>query len=117
MSAARRAELLRLELELANRSRTAGEPGAHIAAEFVEFGSSGRTHTRADVVAWLAGPPEEPFTLTEFRDRELAPDVVLVTYRAERRTSEGTVHSSMRSSIWKWSESRWQMVFHQGTAT
>jgi hypothetical protein len=46
----------------------------------------------------------------------LAPGVVLVTYNAVRQDeSEEQLAYSLRSSIWRLSEGRWQMIFHQGT--
>jgi hypothetical protein len=50
------------------------------------------------------------------RTSVLAPGVVLATYRLA--WSEGGYEApkqSLRSSIWKLIEGRWQMVFHQGT--
>nr|WP_242947776.1 hypothetical protein [Desulfosporosinus lacus] len=48
----------------------------------------------------------------------LAPDVVLATYRAVKSNeSREEMRNSLRSSIWKFLDGRWQMVFHQGTRT
>jgi hypothetical protein len=44
----------------------------------------------------------------------LAPDVVLATYRVVDETRK---QHTLRSSIWKLKDGRWQMVFHQGTPT
>jgi hypothetical protein len=52
-----------------------------------------------------------------FKTLVLAPGVVLVTYRAVRyRGGAASPESSLRSSIWKQIDGRWQMRFHQGTA-
>ncbi|WP_370676933.1 DUF4440 domain-containing protein [Pleomorphomonas sp. PLEO] len=52
----------------------------------------------------------------EFAVHSIASDAVLVTYRSSRRRSDGTVgKSTLRSSIWKLIDGRWQMLFHQGT--
>lgn len=54
----------------------------------------------------------------DFQVKLLSPDVVLTTYRvvklSEKRSETG---HSLRSSIWKSIDKRWQMVFHQGTPT
>jgi hypothetical protein len=56
-------------------------------------------------------PPAQCF-LTHFKTLVLAPGVVLVTYRAGRQHGS---EASLRSSIWKRIDGRWQMLFHQGT--
>jgi hypothetical protein len=88
-----------------------------LADEFVEFGASGRTFDKRQIIEslgqesavvrrWLTG-----FTVTV-----LAPDVVLATYRSARQDSaEARPVHSLRCSIWKRTEGRWQIVFHQGT--
>jgi hypothetical protein len=51
---------------------------------------------------------DQEVTVQDFATRELAPDVVLVTYKTA---------SALRSSIWKRIGGKWQMIFHQGTGT
>ncbi|PHV36357.1 DUF4440 domain-containing protein [Janthinobacterium sp. BJB304] len=96
----------------ADRARLA----ALLADDFVEFGSSGNLWTRA---ATLADLPVEDFcqrSIRDFQARLLADDVALVTYRSQRHAN-GTLpaSASLRSSLWKWRDGRWQMIFHQGT--
>ncbi len=73
---------------------------------FVEFGSSGRTYTKADVIAQLQAAPDFAMTVTDFRVIALSPDVALATYRTG---------GSLRSSIWRREGEQWRIVFHQGT--
>ncbi|WP_352503012.1 MULTISPECIES: DUF4440 domain-containing protein [unclassified Mesorhizobium] len=58
-------------------------------------------------------------TLPEIRDfavKPIAADAVLVLYRSIRRSDGGTPERrTLRSSIWKLFDGRWQMLFHQGT--
>jgi hypothetical protein len=84
-----------------------------LADEFIEFGSSGRTFNKAEIIASL--PMESPTerTINEFTVRLLAPHVALVTYRVYRNV-QPTVES-LRSSLWEQKHGQWQMVFHQGT--
>ena len=84
-----------------------------LADNFVEFGSSGRTYTKADLVATLQA--ESPVTQSpdDFRVEFLAPTVALLTYRNH---SAPSVHT-LRSSIWRLHDSQWRMVFHQATLT
>ncbi len=77
-----------------------------IADEFTEFGSSGQTYTKQDVIAQLQAAPDFVMTVEDFRVLTLAPDVALATYRTGR---------SVRSSIWRRENGAWRIVFHQGT--
>ena len=92
------------------------EVASLLADEFVEFGSSGRIYDKAEIIAELAAESSLSWSLTDFKVLSIADGVVLVTYRAEARLgSEEQPKSSLRSSIWKMIDGRWQMVFHQGT--
>lgn len=53
-------------------------------------------------------------TLTDFEIYPLSEDTVLTTYRVKDETR---MLNTLRSSIWKFIEGRWQMFFHQGTLT
>jgi hypothetical protein len=92
-----------------------------LAADFVEFGSSGRAYDRTQIIAALSveqgapGPPLER-TITDFAVRLLADNVALATYRvARRKPGAAAAEHVMRSSIWRRNGGRWQMAFHQGT--
>ena len=83
--------------------------GALLADDFVEFGSSGTVYDKRSIIAALLReePDGAPRTMRDFAARRLTTDVILVTYRiVESRT--------LRSSIWRAADGRWQMVFHQG---
>jgi hypothetical protein len=82
-----------------------------LADEFIEFGSSGRIYDKQQIIPLLQQEQgTTQCTLADFSARRLAVDVVLVTYCVvESRT--------IRSSIWRSINGRWQMVFHQGTKT
>ena len=90
--------------------------GDILAQEFVEFGSSGRIHDRATVIAALPGQALFQFRVDAFTVRALAPEVVLTTYRLSAWSrSEEQARVTLRSSVWVHRAGRWQMVFHQGT--
>ncbi|GAB2689911.1 nuclear transport factor 2 family protein [Thalassiella azotivora] len=80
--------------------------------DFVEHGSSGRRWDAAGVARSLADADDEPtVTADDVQAAPLAPDVVLVTYRA---TSAG--RTSLRASVWVRTQDRgWLLRFHQGT--
>lgn len=111
------AQLRQLEEELlqpevrASAERVSGL----LADDFVEFGSSGRVFDKKQIIELLGQEISTKRSLSEFALTVLAEDVVLVTYRATR-SSKPPVHS-LRSSVWRLRNGRWQMVFHQGTLT
>jgi hypothetical protein len=99
-----------------NVRKFAAEVSQLLAAEFIEFGSSGRIFDKQQIIASLQMEPTAHRALLDFNTSALAPGVVLVAYRAVRQggTGEPPIYS-LRSSIWKLIDGRWQMMFHQGT--
>jgi hypothetical protein len=106
--------LLALETSLHKR-RVRNSPDAVselLADDFIEFGSSGRVWDKPAIVKSLSHEvSDHQVAVEDFNTRELAPDVVLVTYVARTANSPGT----LRASIWKLIDGKWRMVFHQGT--
>jgi hypothetical protein len=98
--------------------RTSADAVASLLADdFVEFGSSGRVFNKQQIIESLQ---QEIGTcrrsLQEFQTKILATGVILATYRVLRQADNGEPPvTSLRSSIWKLIDGRWQMVFHQGT--
>ena len=116
--AALEAEIRRLEERLLTPEvRAAPEELARLLADdFLEFGSSGRVFDRQQVIATLPLQPKEQLALTEFQVRLLAPTIALAMYRVARPgEQQDEPPGSLRSSIWRYTAGRWQMVFHQGT--
>ncbi|WP_416349251.1 DUF4440 domain-containing protein [Leptolyngbya sp. CCNP1308] len=90
-----------------------------LAPDFREFGRSGASYTRNDMLARLSLETEAPqIHAQDFAVQELADSVVLLTYRSAHRSLSGELHRhTNRSSIWRLNLTGWQMVFHQGTPT
>ena len=106
------------ELEEAERSlldpEVRGDPRALdelIADDFIEVGSSGRIYDKETLIEMVTGEEHAPVLIRDFKIRELAPEVVLVTYRTVGQAGR----AALRSSIWVRSDTRWRIVFHQGT--
>ncbi|MFY0782986.1 DUF4440 domain-containing protein [Peribacillus simplex] len=81
--------------------------------DFFEFGSSGNIWTKSDFVG-EEGAGAVKMTLSQFDMHPLSEDTVLTTYRI---FDESKAEHTLRSSIWKCTNGRWQMFFHQGTKT
>lgn len=88
---------------------------ALLSPNFFEFGSSGISWTRQDILDRL---PKEAGTThidsKNFQATILAQDIILVTYISIRIESNGETEF-LRSSIWRKNQEGWQMEFHQGT--
>jgi hypothetical protein len=86
-----------------------------IAEDFVEFGSSGKVWSKAEIIAAMSQWSPIERIVENFSVRELSASVCLVTYKVigvDRRASP----FSLRSSIWRKNGETWQIVFHQGTS-
>lgn len=93
-----------------------------LAEGFVEFGSSGAVYQRAPLIDRLQEEESEEESRDALKacDYALTPisaDAVLLTYRTHHKESDGSERHVLRSSIWKRTDGRWQMLFHQGTPT
>ncbi|AGK54310.1 nuclear transport factor 2 family protein [Bacillus sp. 1NLA3E] len=84
-----------------------------LADDFFEFGSSGNVWYKKDSVG-KGGLSVREMTLTDFEIYPLSEDTVLATFRVKDETR---MQNTLRSSIWKFIDGRWQMFFHQGTTT
>jgi hypothetical protein len=85
--------------------KSAAQIAALLADDFVEIGSSGRIYDKDQIIGQLQQESGEESlrTVSDFAARELADGLILVTYRIiESRT--------VRSSIWKRTNSEWRMV-------
>ena len=94
-------------------------PGAHmdavLDAGFVEVGMSGPRYDRDAVIEADPGPIGPRLPLPEFTLVFVRPDVALVTYISEDE-ADGPRRAN-RMSLWTRVDGRWQLLFHQGTAT
>lgn len=86
-----------------------------LATDFLEIGSSGQKYDREQIIEALLHEEPVQLTMRDFKARPLAQGVVLATYRAIHGNPGGQHSSSLRSSIWKYEDNRWQIIFHQGT--
>lgn len=101
------------------RSRPAVK--ALLADGFVEFGASGTRYHRAEMIELLCDADDATddgqLEATDFALTQISSDAVLLTYKTVRRAGDGSERQALRSSIWRRTAGRWQMLFHQGTLT
>ncbi|WP_298554042.1 nuclear transport factor 2 family protein [Streptomyces luteogriseus] len=93
--------------------RSPDRVGALLHPDYHEFGASGRHWSRAAIIASLAAttePGARPVAVSALRGVQLAPDLVHLTYDTEYDGSR-----AHRSSLWRRTEGRWLLYFHQAT--
>ena len=122
MDNALESELLALEKSLLDPEvrRSPERIGALLADEFIEFASSGVAYDKARILEVLQDEAlaDDPVTrsLAHFEAVALADGVALTRYRLLRqRSTHEAPTQSLRSSIWRRRDGRWQVAFHQGT--
>ncbi len=96
--------------------KNAEELRKYLHDSFLEYGSSGKVYSFADIIVRL--PTEDGTTSIEaqgFKIQALSSDCALLTYESKRIVPEGLTIRTLRSSVWKKFGSEWQMIFHQGT--
>ena len=110
-------ELRRLETDLLRSEirRNCEALWGLLAEDFCEFGSTGRIYSRDQIVKALQKESPRLFSVTDFSVKVLSEGVALVRYQAHRAEAGKEASTSLRSSIWVLRDSRWQMLFHQGT--
>jgi hypothetical protein len=85
-----------------------------MAPDFWEVGASGRRYSREFVLAGLqerySGDYADQWETHEFRCRELAENLYLLTYTLLQRERK-----TRRATIWQKTATGWKIVFHQGT--
>jgi hypothetical protein len=110
---------LELELHQPKTRHDGARLGALLHDDFSEFGYSGNAYSRVDILARL---PLEAVSAVVAADRfelaRLGSNLALLTYRSAHILPDGRhERHSLRSSIWEYTDSAWQMRFHQGTPT
>ena len=87
-----------------------------IADEFIEIGESGKQYNKQDILSALPMQTGLKFSLSDFKATEISSDVFLATFHLEKEITKSREKIiSLRSSIWKNKNGKWQIVFHQGT--
>ncbi|MBX0359567.1 DUF4440 domain-containing protein [Halobacillus sp. Nhm2S1] len=85
-----------------------------LADDFVEYSSTGEIYDKENILNRLPSEDDPGITMRDFDIKYLSPTSVLTTFKV---FIESKQKHSLRSSVWKFYEKRWQMTFHQGTVT
>jgi hypothetical protein len=85
-----------------------------LAPDFFEFGRSGRTYTRQQILDFPREPIAAQLPLEDFRMRLLDANTAQLTYNSKVRYQD-VMEYGRRSSIWSRLGGTWVLRFHQGT--
>lgn len=87
-----------------------------LSEDFIEFGNSGKVYDKTSQLSFVneKGLTEIPFIITNFYVNLLSENIAHITYQTESIV-EGS--KTLRSSIWRYENTRWYLYFHQGTRT
>ncbi|NFO48415.1 DUF4440 domain-containing protein [Clostridium botulinum] len=91
-----------------------------LANNFIEFSSSGKEYyyKNGDVFQDEMDNTQFNWEIVNFRIRELSSDCILSMYKLIKHNEiDENKKYSLRSSIWKYTNGKWKMFFHQGTIT
>ena len=110
-------DLRELEARLAMpaSSETRESLAALLAADFREFGASGRIYDLSATLDALLAGARPTLKLEDFCAVAVALDTALVTYVSRSLPGPGWKPPALRSALWVRRSGRWQLLFHQGT--
>jgi hypothetical protein len=86
-----------------------------LAADFFEFGRSGRIYSRVECLEAGREPINATLPLPNFAARLLTPDLAQLTYKSAVTYGLETEYAN-RTSLWLRHANGWKLKFHQGTA-
>lgn len=84
-----------------------------LSSGFVEFGHSGRTYKRKEILSTTFLKINIKFPLKNFKIHYIVKNVALITYISKVQYSKFEI--SNRSSLWLKTPFGWKLQFHQGT--
>ncbi|TGE79755.1 DUF4440 domain-containing protein [Pseudoalteromonas sp. KS88] len=84
--------------------------------DFIEIASNGTVFNKFQVLTRLPTEVVPQFYNQNFKGRMLSDDMAQLSYQAAyRRSARAEFNYSIRMSLWRYTDSSWKMVFHQGT--
>lgn len=107
--------LLKVEIR-----KSAEKTSELLADNFIEFCSSGHiyNYNKLEPINEEVDLEELNWEIKDFGINQLSDECVLVTYKLIKHNElDESRKYSLRSSIWKYFNGKWKMIFHQGTLT
>lgn len=83
--------------------------------DFIEYGSSGLVYNKKIILERLPQGSSPTYTLSDFEMVTLSEDIVQTRFKTDRVNLDGSKTTSLRTSLWRKTNNKWQIFFHQGT--
>ena len=94
---------------------SAEQLGALLCDDFREFGKSGRIFDKAEILLSVTNSTEVgDYYIQDYQIVQLGDCHILATYKLSERQGE-FLRWTLRSTVWKLVDTKWRMLFHQGT--
>lgn len=109
-------DVVKLEIEILKGSirKDPEKLNELISEDFIEFGGAGIEYNKQQIIEALLNEKNIEWDYEDLKSRNISDDVIMVNYIAIKKEND-TETKSLRTSIWKKSKDKYQMVFHQGT--
>ncbi len=110
-------QLLELETKIVQNEFRTNETFLNeiIADDFIEIGSSGVTYNKKQVIEFLIKGTDAEIIIKDFTTKQLGELFYLALFNTITTLPSGQKSIAKRSSIWKYENNNWQIIFHQGT--
>ena len=105
-----RIEQLERELSSPHVRSDASRIRALLTDDFEEVGTSGKPHSRKDVLDTIGGSGDAAYDLSDFSFVRLSASSVLTKYTASK---DG--QPTRRASVWVFRDGSWRMCYHQSS--
>jgi len=86
-----------------------------LADDFIEYGSAGLIYDKALILERLPQEISPLYTLYDFEIVILSKEIVQTRFKTTRINADNIKTISLRTSLWRKNNNKWQMFFHQGT--
>jgi len=86
-----------------------------IADDFIEYGSSGLIYDKKIILERLPQGNSPTYSLFDFEVVILSEGIVQTRFKIDRVNLDNSKMSSLHTSLWRKTNNKWQMFFHQGT--
>ena len=88
---------------------------ALISNDFIEYGSSGLVYSKDIILKRLPQEVSPSYVLYDFEIVVLSENIIQTRFKTDRINLDNTKTVSLRTSLWRKSNNKWQIFFHQGT--
>lgn len=86
-----------------------------IADDFIEYGSKGLIYDKRNILERLPKGNPPSYNLYDFEFIPLSEFIIQTRFKTDIVDTDQIKTTSLRTSLWRKTNDKWQMFFHQGT--